>query len=141
MTLAIQLIACFFATIMFAILLHQPKNTLLLSGIIATSGYVLFYFLQQTTLAYFISTLMIGIICEITARIKKKAATLFITSCIIPLVPGFGLYQTMRYVVDAEYSLAATTGIATLLGICAMALALTLSSILFINIRHRKPRV
>ena len=111
--------------------MNQPLRTVLPSAVIAAGGYVVFLLLGQTTAAYFVSAFLIAVICELLARIMKTAATLFITSTIIPLVPGLGLYRTMFYLSREQFSLAGETGAETILGICAIALTITFSSILF----------
>ena len=129
----LQLIACFVAALAFSILVHQPPRTIFISSLIGTAGYALFLLSGQSTLGYFLATLFIGFSCEICARVMKRTATLFVTGAIITLVPGVGLYRTMRYVAEGEYSLAVTTGTATLLGLCGIALAITITSVIFAN--------
>ena len=131
MSWEIQLIACFAASLSFSVLVRQPKGSMLVSAVIATAGYSLFLLMGQNTLAYFTATLLIGLSCEICARIMKRAATLFVTGAIIPLGPGVGLYNTMRYVVEGDYHQAMSTGASTVLGLCAIALAITTTSVLF----------
>ena len=131
MTWWIQLLACLVASASFSALMHQPLKTVPVSSLIAVAGYSVFLLLSQTTLAYFLATLLIGILCEIFARVMKRAATLFVTSAIVPLVPGVGLYNTMRHVVEGHYSQAVNVGAATILGLCGIALAITMSSVLF----------
>ena len=118
--------------------MHQPWRTIPVSSLIATAGYVVFLLLGKSTLAYFGATLVIGVCCEICARIMKRTATLFVTGAIIPLVPGIGLYNTMLYVVEGNYSKAVNTGAATVLGICGIALAITMSSVLVSAFHPRK---
>lgn len=142
MSFTMQIIACFVATIFFAILLHQPFRTIIFSALIGTAGYTAYMLLDQNAVAYFAGTLIIAVLCEITARILKKAATIFLVSALIPIVPGIGLYRTMRYLVEDNMVMAAQVGSETILGVCAIALAITFSSIIFSNIhpaRDRKP--
>ena len=134
----VQLIACFVAAVAFSGLVHLPKNAYPITGLIAAAGYGVFLLLNQGTMGYFFATLLIGISCEICARLVKRTATMFITSAIIPLVPGVGLYRTMRYMVEGEASLAVSTGTETVLGICGIALALTISSVIFSNLSKGK---
>ena len=131
MTWWIQLLACLVASASFSMLMHQPMKTAPVSSLIAVAGYSVFLLLSQTTLAYFLATLLIGILCEIFARVMKRAATLFVTSAIVPLVPGVGLYNTMRYVVEGNYGQAVNVGAATILGICGISLAITMAAVLF----------
>ncbi len=127
----IQLISCGVAAASFSVLLHQPRNTILVSSVVSILGYSVFLLLKQSTLAYFLASLLIGLCCELAARLMKRVATLFVTGAIVPLVPGIGLFRTMRFVVDGEYSRAVQTGAATLLGICGIAMAITISSVIF----------
>ncbi len=133
----IQLLSCGIAAASFSVLLKQPKNTIPVSSLIGMLGYSIFLLLHQTTLGYFLATLAIGILCEVSARIMKRAATLFVTGAIIPLVPGVGLYRTMRFAAEGRYSQAVQTGVATLLGICGIAMAITISSVLVTALWHR----
>ena len=127
----IQLLACLVASACFSVLMHQPRSTVPVSALIASAGYGLFLLLGKSTMGYFLATLTIGIACEICARVMKRAAPLFVTGAIIPLVPGVGLYNTMRYVVEGDYHQAMSTGASTVLGLCAIALAITTTSVLF----------
>lgn len=138
MSLWMQLIACFFAAFFFSMLMNQPIKTTLASSLIATAGYALFMALGMGVLAYFGATVLIGLSCEICARLMKRTATLFFTGAIVPLVPGVGLFNTMRYVVEGNYSKAASTGAFTLLAICGIALAVTITSVLFSSFTARK---
>lgn len=138
---SVQIISCALAAFFFALLLNQPRKTMLFSALFAGLGYGIFLMLGQSTLGYFCATLFIGVACEICARLMKKISTLFITSALIPLVPGVGLYRTMRYLVQGEYHMAISCGTDTLMGICAIALGITISSVLFANIRKRERTV
>ena len=134
----VQLIACAVAAASFSVLMHQPRSTILVSSLIASLGYSVFLLFHQTTAAYFLATFVIGISCEICARVMKRTSTLFVTGAIIPLVPGVGLYKTMLDVVEADYEKAVSMGAATVLGICGIALAITLSSVVFASFRGKK---
>lgn len=131
MSLWVQLIACGAAAASFSVLMHQPWKTIPVTSLIAIAGYSVFLLLGSSTMGFFLASLLIGVLCELCARIMKRAATLFVTGAIIPLVPGVGLYNTMLHVVQGDYGKAVTTGAATLLGICGIALAITMSSVLF----------
>ncbi len=136
MSLSYQIAVCFFATLFFAMLFNQPPRFILVSALVGTAGYTVFVLLRQSTLAYFFSALAIGIASEILARLLKSTATQLITCSMIPIIPGLGLYRTVRFLTENEYSMAAHTGIETVLGICAIALALTFSTLLFKRTAH-----
>jgi uncharacterized membrane protein YjjB (DUF3815 family) len=73
---------------------------------------------------------------EIAARLMKMPATTFITTSVIVLVPGFGLYKTMLYLVQGAYSQAGSEGTITILAIGSMALAIALGSLFFRTAKH-----
>ena len=141
MSFTMQIIACFIGTFFFAFLLNQPVRTMVFSGIIGTAGYLVYMLLDQTTMGYFFSTLTIAVLSEIAARIFKKTATLYLVSALIPIVPGIGLYRTMRYLVEDNLGMAAKVGSETLLGVCAIALAITFCAIIFANIPKGRKKV
>ena len=80
--------------------------------------------------------LVIGVLCEIVARITKSVATIYFASGIIPMVPGLTLYKSAEYLVQKDYTSAVYTLIEAFGGIGAIALALTISSLIFLRIRR-----
>ncbi len=78
-------------------------------------------------------------LCELVARVAQRTTTLFLISSIIPTVPGLGLYRTMMALSENNFNLALKTGLDTLAGIGAIALALTLATVIFSLIRPSKP--
>ena len=138
MSLWMQLLASFIATCAFAALVHQPWKAAPISALIGTFSYAIYLAVGQNTVGYFLAALFIGICAEICARFLKRTATLFTSVAIIPLVPGVGLYRTMRYIAEGDYVLAVSTGSATLLGLCAIALAVTITSMLFRALKRKE---
>jgi len=128
-----QLLACFAATVGYSALIKLPRSAVFITACVAVAGYGVFLLMDQSTVGYFLATLLIGIVCEICARIMKRAATLFVTGAIIPLVPGNGLYLTMRYLAEGDYQMAGNIGTETVMGLCGIALAMTVSAVLFNN--------
>jgi uncharacterized membrane protein YjjB (DUF3815 family) len=117
----------FLATIAFAMLFQAPKRTLILSGVIGAIGWVVFVYLRQhleynSFHANFIATFALAVNCELCARIFKQPATVFLIPGIIPLVPGLGVYQGMKEIIEKSFS----SGMNTLLsaGTDAAAIAL-----------------
>ncbi len=132
-----EFLICFAAALFFSVLLNQPRRSILFSSVIGGGAYVLFSFFGKGTLAYFIASFFVGIACEALARWKKTTATQLITCALIPMIPGVGLYRTVRYMSDGQLTQAVHTGSETLLGICAIALAITFSTLLF---KRSKPQ-
>lgn len=127
-------IYCFFATGFFALLLRVPKRFLVWCSLNGAGGY-LFYtlahaWLPETSLCYFSATLFMVLASEILARQLKTLSTIFVTTALIPLVPGLGLYRTMRALVENDLGAAASEGTATMIAILAMAAALAVGPFL-----------
>lgn len=136
MEVIIECFACMAATVFFALLLEQPRNTLLHTALISSCGFIVYVLLVEEGLpAFFWSGLTVGILCEITARIKKVTATLHLVSGIIPLVPGLGIYRAIMFLAEKDYHNAMRSAVDALGGIGAIALAITLSAMVFSNIR------
>lgn len=135
MQIMMRCACCFLAALFYSITSNQPRRTILLSSLIAFMGYGIFELLNGTTLAYFFATLAISVLAEICARLTRTIATLYNVSALIPLVPGVGLYRTMRFIVERNLQMASQVGVETLMGIFAIALAISLSSVLFSNLR------
>lgn len=135
MQIVLRCTFCFLAALFYSITSNQPKRTVILSSLIAFAGYAIFELLNETALAYFFATLAISVLAEICARLTRTIATLYNVSALIPLVPGVGLYRTMRFIVERNLQMASQVGVETLMGIFAIALAISLSSALFSNLR------
>lgn len=131
----IRALACMGAACFFGMLLRQPKNTLLYTAVIGLAGYLVYLLFGQGLLAFFLSGLLVGILCELTARMIKRTTTLLLISSIIPTVPGLGLYRSMMALSENNMDLALSIGVETLAGIGAIALSLTIATAFFNCIR------
>lgn len=114
MPLYMHFIYSFIATMGFAVFLNAPKSTLISSGLVGALGWSVFYYLVKLTgndiLSNFIAALLVSYISEFFARKLKQPAIIFIIPGIIPLVPGLGMYNTMLYLVQGDYSNAIAKG-------------------------------
>ncbi len=135
MDVLVRAFACMAAACFFGLILHQPKSTLHFTALIGLLGYAVFTLTGGGLLAYFLSGLTVGVLCELTARMAQRTTTLFLISAIIPLVPGLGLYRSMMALSEQDYRSALAIGIETLAGIGAIALALTVATALFSSFR------
>ena len=102
------------ATAGFAVFLNAPKSTLIPSGVVGGIGWTFYKFLSIVTgnniISDFIATSIITFLSEFLARKLKQPAIIFIIPGIITLVPGLGLYNTMLYLVQKDYSNAISKG-------------------------------
>lgn len=131
----IQCLAALFASAFFGVLLQQPRDTLLHTSLIGLDGFVLYLLLGRGTLGYFAAALFVGLLCEITARVRGRVTMIFLISAAIPLVPGLDLYRTLILLSEHQYQQALAKGLDTLIAFGAIALALTISTTIFANLR------
>ena len=92
----IQFFLSTFATYGFTIYFKLPRNVRLITS--ALSGFLwvlyeyLFDFSGNYMISYLITSFLIGIFSETFAMYFKKPATVFTLPCLVPLVPGAGMY-------------------------------------------------
>lgn len=128
----LDLIYCFIATYFFALIMNAPRKSLVFSSLIAAIGYFVYSVCvryNQDLMGSFLGTLVIAFFGEISARKIKMPATIFIFPALVPIVPGFGLYQMMLEFVQNDVYEALLVGIKTLSHIGAMAVAIALVSL------------
>ncbi|MDD3243799.1 MAG: threonine/serine exporter family protein [Eubacteriales bacterium] len=130
MSIAVQIVCCFLATVTFSVLFRTPRKSVLLCGGIAALGYALYLVLGNNLWSYYAATLLIALLGEVCARWRKMPAVIFISTAVVPLVPGTGLYYTMLRLVENDYAGAGQTGAFTLLAMGAMALAIATNALL-----------
>lgn len=106
----IQIIAAFFGTLLFAVVFNVARKELLYCGITGALGWFVYLMIEDLTkdivFSSFIATVMISVIAQFLARVRKNPVTVFQIGGIFPLVPGAGMYKTLYYIVDQDYSLA-----------------------------------
>lgn len=105
-----QIIAAFFGTLLFAVVFNVAKKELFYCGITGAFGWLVYLILEKLTkdivFSSFIATLMISIVAQLLARIRKNPVTVFQIGGIFPLVPGAGMYKTLYAIVEQDYPLA-----------------------------------
>lgn len=99
-----------------------------LGGALGQSVYLLLCPLRHEIAQYFIAAVTIALYAEIMARINKKPATCYIIISVIPMVPGAGIYYTMKHCLEGSTGLFVQSGLHTL-GI-AGALAMGILSVI-----------
>jgi len=133
-------IYAYLSTMGFAVLFNAPRSSFLKSGFAGGLGWIIYIFTKNLSTsivaATFIASLVIAIIGEFFAIMDKNPITVYIIPGIIPLVPGFGLYNTMRSIVDRRFDLAANHGTEALLISISIAGALVI--VLSINSYRRQ---
>lgn len=136
----LDMIYCFAASLFFALIMNVPKKTLVYTSVVTSIGYIIYILCSNqlnTTLGFFTGTAFVAMMGEIFARKFKMPATIFIFPAAIPIVPGFGLYQTMFALVQNDIPQALEVGSNTILNIAAMAIAMALVSVLALKIKSK----
>ncbi len=137
----------FIATFGFGILFNIKGYKLILAavgGMIGSLVYTLCMELAYSeVLSLFIASMCFAIYSEILARVCRTPVTTFIICSLIPLVPGKGMYETMKLAVNGEDLSALSKGIDTLANAGALALGIILVSTLmhlFFHVWHQRKR-
>ena len=121
-------LGAFFGTVGFAMLVHAPKRSCLVSGLIASLSYLIYWLMSFLNLpepmAIFIGSLfgsLTGLLC---ARRMKIIGTVFLMSAVVPVVPGLGLYRMMAALGRGQLSVGARTGVQAMITVAMIALGL-----------------
>ncbi|OFO60091.1 hypothetical protein HMPREF3023_04430 [Peptoniphilus sp. HMSC075B08] len=119
------------ATYGFTTYFKLPKRvriiTSALSGFIWVVYELLFDFSNNYMVSYLLSSFLIGVCSESFAVYFKKPATVFTLPCLVPLVPGAGMYYIMYYFIESNYAVMREHVIKTTLTTSALALGIVLS--------------
>lgn len=130
-----SLLPCFIGCIGFCIIfnIHGAGGLLCaLGGVVTWLVYSLTVrFGGSDLIGYFWGTLFAAAYAEIMARVRKYPAISYLVVSIFPLIPGAGVYYTMRYAVQGDMDLFASQGMhtAAIAGIMAVAILLVSTSV------------
>ena len=134
MTQFIQILAGGVGSFGFACLFHIRGKRLLvasLGGVLAWFLFVIFsYFIKSEPINYFLVSVLLTMFAEVMARVMKTPTTTFITTSLVPLIPGSSLYYTMAYGFQGEASRFVAKGVATLALAAALALGIIIATTL-----------
>ena len=134
-SLAAECVYSFIGCLGFAILfnIHGP------GAFLCTLGGVLAWFVYGLTIratgsdlaAYFWAALCSSFYSEIMARVRKCPAISYLVVAIFPLIPGAGVYYTMRYAVQGQMETFASSGMHTAAIAGVIAVGVLLASTVF----------
>ncbi|MBE6632386.1 MAG: threonine/serine exporter [Ruminococcaceae bacterium] len=124
----IQIFTGALGSLCFAVLFNIRGKRLLFTALGGTLSWSLFLFLEQfiksEALNYFLVAAALSVYAEFLARRLKTPTTTFITTTLIPLIPGGSLYYTMAYAFHGESERFLEKGIYTLELSAALALGI-----------------
>ena len=137
----IQFIAGFVVSLAFAIFFNVPKKSLISCGLVGAVGwlaYVLTNLVSDVVVGSFVGALCVGLLSTNASKRLRMPATIFIYTGMIPLVPGYGMYNTMQNIVTKNYNIALKVGLETLLQAGAIAMGILLASVFSDSIKRVK---
>ena len=137
---AMAVVTAGLATLFFCPLLDAPPRAMAPSALLGMVSYGLYLALRDAamvgeTLSLFFTAAAIALLCALMARRMRMITTIFLCAAMIPLVPGLGLFRTMRALLLAQYDMAISAGLQTLFAVGAIALGAALGSM-----RLHKPK-
>lgn len=141
----IQIITGFLGSFGFAVLFNIRGKRLIMASIGGFLSWTLFVifsrFIESEPVNYFLVALLISLYAEIMARRLKTPTTTFITTSLIPLIPGGSLYYTLVYAFQSDIINFAKKAIDTLLLASSLALGIIVAATLtklFTRFRNNK---
>ena len=134
MTQFIQILAGGVGSFGFACLFNIRGKRLAVAtcgGVLSWFLFVIFsYFIKSEPINYFVVSLLISLFAETMARVMKTPTTTFITTSLVPLIPGGSLYYTMAYAFQQNGESFVTKGLSTLSLAAALALGIIIATTL-----------
>jgi len=128
----IQILAGFVGTIGFAILFNIRGKSLITTAIGGLFSWLLFVilskYIKSEPIVYFIVACAISIYAEIMARVLKTPTSAFITTSLVPLIPGGSLYYTMVHAFKGDLTTFLPKAIYTMQLASALALGVIVSA-------------
>ncbi len=128
----IEAISCFIGCLGFTILFNIHGNGRFLCTIGGVLTWLSFRFIlrfnNNSIFPYFCATVIATVYSEVMARIRKYPAISYLVISILPLVPGAGIYNAMKYAVRGNMTDFVNTGMHTLALAGVMAAGILLAS-------------
>ena len=136
-------IGAFGGTLGYAFLLNAPMDTVLPASLTGLLGYVVYEVMvnllaQGVIFSYFLSTVIVTVICEVAARVMRMPSTIFLLTSLVPLVPGYNFYRAMLALVEDNGMLAASQMLVAVQIVAAIAVGAAVTSVLFRMMAGRK---
>ena len=144
-TIIVAALGAFGGTLGYAYILNAPKNTILPASFIGLAGYMAYVLLGMagfgTMSAYFLSTVLVSVVCELLARKMRTPSTIFLLGALVPLVPGYNFfYLAMLALVENRGAAAAREGMVAVQIVAAIAVGAAVTSVIFRALAQRGKR-
>ncbi|MDO4745605.1 MAG: threonine/serine exporter family protein [Bacillota bacterium] len=144
-TLITQFILATMATCGLSIIFRVPVKKIPVCAIIGGLGWVACQVVMfsgfSITFGCFVGACAVALLSDISSKLLREAATIFIIPGIMPLVPGAGMYRTMLALLHNDMSGFATEGTQTLVAAGAIAVGLLVMGSLLRLVRTVKRKL
>lgn len=128
----LQIFAGFIGTLGFAVWFNIRGKRLAfasLGGFLSWSLYIILSnFISNEAINYLLVSIAVSLYAEIVARLLKTPTTPFLTTSLVPLIPGASLYYTMSYAFGENIGMFSQKAIYTLELASALALGIIIST-------------
>ncbi len=135
----LQLLMGYISCIGFGFIFNNKIKSTFIGSIAGALGWGTYLVIESlghdAPFCTFMAALIIGFLCENFAKTYKDATVVFLMPAILPLVPGAGVYFTMRYLIDNEINLALNKGINTIACAAAIAIGILFASSIYRALR------
>lgn len=132
----IQILSAAVGTLGFAFVFNIRGKKVFFAAFGGCLGWVLFLmlglFLESEIVRCLIVSAAVSLYAEMMARILKTPATLFSVVCLVPLVPGSGLYYTMTNALSGNLEGFVEKGAGTLALAAALSLGVVIVNTAFV---------
>lgn len=102
----------FLSSVGFGIITNNPRRTLIPSGIVGAIAWIVYivvgWYNHGLIMPNLLAAVVIGLLGNLSAILVKAPVNIFYVPCLVSLVPGFILYDSMRNFTLGNDSLAAT---------------------------------
>ncbi|MCL1936018.1 MAG: threonine/serine exporter family protein [Defluviitaleaceae bacterium] len=106
-----RLVGAFLASFTFGIMFNVQKKELIFCGFTGFLGFLVLEFFQDfPVINIFFATVVVTTTSIVLSKVRKTISTNYLTTGIIPYVPGAALYRTMSHVVFTEWDYALEAG-------------------------------
>ncbi len=132
----LQLAMAGLGTFAFALIFHVKARNLAAASAGGVLGWLVYLLVREPAGGVFLPSLVAAFfICtwaEAMARALKAPVNVFMIPGLIPIIPGGGLYDTMRAVVDGDRAAMAAKGYSTAIAMVGIVAGILASSLLFL---------
>ena len=117
-TFAFNFVLSFLDTMGFAVIYNAPKRELINCGIAGALGWVVYFYIMgettNSTLSVFGGSIVVSACSRVLSYTRRAPSTLFLIPGIIPLVPGYPMYNTMLAMIEQDLYHSYLEGVGTL---------------------------